>query len=65
MPRSRKKPGPATKPAKLRKSEVIRMRVTAEQKDIMEAAAAADGLEMSQWLRQLALKAAGALPIKK
>jgi uncharacterized protein (DUF1778 family) len=64
MPKSRKKPGPATKPAKLRKSQTIRMRVTDDQKETMEQAAAAEGLELSQWLRQLALKAAGALPKK-
>jgi uncharacterized protein (DUF1778 family) len=38
------------------------MRVTAEQKAAMVRAAEAEGLELSQWLRRLALRAAGALP---
>jgi uncharacterized protein (DUF1778 family) len=41
------------------------MRVTAEQKQALTAAAARDGLELSAWLRQLALRAAGALPSRK
>lgn len=44
------------------KDDVIRVRVTAEQKNAIVAAAERDGLEMSAWLRQLALRAAGALP---
>jgi uncharacterized protein (DUF1778 family) len=40
----------------------VRMRVTAEQKQTLHAAAARDGLELSAWLRQAALRAAGALP---
>jgi uncharacterized protein (DUF1778 family) len=44
------------------KGEVVRMRVTREQKDAITAAAERDGLEVSQWLRQLALRAAGHLP---
>jgi uncharacterized protein (DUF1778 family) len=50
------------RPAKVRKAEVIRMRVTAEQKDALNDAAERAGLELSAWLRQLALRAAGALP---
>jgi len=38
------------------------MRVTAEQKLALTQAAATAGLELSQWLRQLALRAAGVLP---
>jgi hypothetical protein len=38
------------------------MRVTLVQKDAMTAAAERDGLELSAWLRQLALRAAGVLP---
>lgn len=49
----------ATKPLK---GDVIRMRVTSEQKAAIMAAAERDGLELSQWLRQLALRAAGAIP---
>jgi uncharacterized protein (DUF1778 family) len=48
--------------APAKKDDVIRMRVTSEQKAIIVAAAERDGLEVSQWLRQLALRAAGALP---
>jgi uncharacterized protein (DUF1778 family) len=44
------------------KGDVIRMRVTTEHKRAITAAAERDGLEVSQWLRQLALRAAGALP---
>lgn len=45
-----------------RKDDVIRMRVTADQKDAITSAASREGLEVSQWLRQLALRAAGMLP---
>jgi uncharacterized protein (DUF1778 family) len=45
------------------KGDVIRMRVTSDQKAAIMAAAERDGLEVSQWLRQLALRAAGALPV--
>ena len=46
------------------KDDVIRMRVTGGQKRALINAAARDGLELSAWLRQLALRAAGALPRK-
>jgi uncharacterized protein (DUF1778 family) len=49
-------------PEKTTKDDVVRMRVTAEQKAAMTAAAERDGLELSAWLRQLALRAAGVLP---
>ena len=49
-------------PAKGTKDEVVRMRVTAEQKRALTDAAAREALELSAWLRQLALRAAGALP---
>ena len=48
--------------AKVTKDDVVRMRVTAEQKAALMAAAEREGLELSAWLRQLALRAAGALP---
>ena len=38
------------------------MRISAEQKAALQGAADRDGLELSQWLRQLALRAAGSLP---
>jgi len=44
------------------KGDVIRMRVTSAQKSAIVAAAELDGLEVSAWLRQLALRAAGVLP---
>jgi uncharacterized protein (DUF1778 family) len=49
-------------PEKARKDDIVRMRVTAEQKQTLHAAAAREGLELSAWLRQAALRAAGALP---
>jgi uncharacterized protein (DUF1778 family) len=51
-------------PVKTTKDDVVRMRVTAEQKAAMTAAAERDGLELSAWLRQLALRAAGVLPAR-
>ena len=48
--------------AKTRKDEVVRMRVTAEQKEAMTAAASQEGLDVSAWLRQLAMRAAGLIP---
>jgi uncharacterized protein (DUF1778 family) len=56
---------PKKRPAKGVKDDVVRMRVTAEQKQALTDAAARDGLELSAWLRQLALRAAGALPARK
>jgi uncharacterized protein (DUF1778 family) len=53
---------PKRRPAKVRKGDVVRMRVTVEQKRAIEDAAQRAGLEVSQWLRQLALRAAGVLP---
>lgn len=47
---------------RVRKDDVVRMRVTAEQKRALEETAAREGLDVSAWLRQLALRAAGVLP---
>jgi len=44
------------------KDDVIRVRLTSEQKRAIVAAAERDGLELSAWVRQLALRAAGVLP---
>jgi uncharacterized protein (DUF1778 family) len=44
------------------KDDVVRMRVSAEQKAAFVAAAGREGLELSQWLRILALRATGLLP---
>jgi len=49
-------------PVKARKDDVVRMRIPAEHKQALIEAAAKDGLELSAWLRQLALRAAGVLP---
>jgi uncharacterized protein (DUF1778 family) len=60
MARSKKTPSKAIeKPVK---DDVIRVRLTSEQKAAIVAAAERDGLELSAWLRQLALRAAGVLP---
>lgn len=48
-------------PEKPLKDEVVRMRIPAEQKQALIDAAAREGLELSTWLRQLALRAAGIL----
>ena len=50
---------------KSRKDDIVRMRVSDEQKQALTKAAARDGLELSTWLRQLALRAAGVLPEPK
>jgi uncharacterized protein (DUF1778 family) len=57
-----KKKTPALKPLK---DDVVRMRVSGEQKQALTEAAQREGLELSAWLRQLALRAAGALPEAK
>lgn len=48
------------KPRQHRKEQLVQIRVTAEQKRIMTEAADRVGLDLSSWLRQLGLKAAGA-----
>jgi len=50
---------PVTKPLK---DDVVRMRISAQQKQALTAGAEREGLELSVWLRQLALRAAGVLP---
>ncbi|MGI9069852.1 MAG: plasmid mobilization protein [Bryobacteraceae bacterium] len=47
------------------KTETVRMRISATQKQALTAAAERDGLQLSAWLRQLALRAAGMLPDAK
>ncbi len=49
---------------KIPKDDVVRMRISTEHKRALEVAAARDGLELSAWLRQLALRAAGVLSSK-
>lgn len=57
------KKAPARPIAKPLKDDVVRMRIPAEQKAALVEAAAREGLELSAWLRQLALRAAGVLPV--
>lgn len=64
MPTTRRK-ARAKASERVRKDDVVRMRVTADQKSALENAAAREGLELSAWLRQLALRAAGALPDRR
>ena len=52
-------------PARILKTDVIRMRVSADHKKAFTASADREGLELSAWLRQLALRAAGILPEAK
>jgi uncharacterized protein (DUF1778 family) len=59
------KRGSKASTAKATKDDVVRMRVTVEQKTAMIAAAEGEGLELSAWLRQLALRAADALPSRR
>jgi len=47
------------------KDDVVRMRISATQKQALTEAAERAGLELSAWLRQLALRAAGVLPEEK
>jgi len=51
------------KPKAERKEETIRLRVTPEQKRTLMDAARAAGLELSAWLRSLALREAGRAPV--
>ena len=48
----------------IRPPMVVRQELVPVQRALMDAAAR-DGLELSAWLRQLALRAAGALPRKR
>ena len=50
---------------KAAKNDVIRLRVTTDQKRALTAAAIREGLELSDWLRQLCLRAAEAVPDQK
>lgn len=58
----KRKGRPAVKPLK---DAVIRMRVSVTQKRAIKDAAERQGLEVSAWLRQLALRAAGVLEKSK
>jgi hypothetical protein len=51
--------------AKTLKNDLVRMRIPTDQKHKLMEAAARDGLELSQWLRQVALREAGVLPEAK
>jgi uncharacterized protein (DUF1778 family) len=47
------------KPKALRKDDMIRIRVTADQKRVLAEAAERAGLDVSAWLRVLGLREAG------
>ena len=47
------------------KDEVVRMRIPAAQKEAMVKAAEQEGLDLSTWLRRLALREVGLLPKAK
>jgi uncharacterized protein (DUF1778 family) len=64
MAKTRRKPRAAAV-AKPLKDDVVRMRISAQQKQALTEAAEREGLELSVWLRQLALRAAGVLPEAK
>jgi uncharacterized protein (DUF1778 family) len=51
--------------AKSLKDEIVRFRVSSEQKQVFEEAAQRDGLDVSAWIRRVALREAGALPEAK
>jgi hypothetical protein len=55
----------AEKKPRVVKDEVVRMRIPSEQKAAMVSAAEADGLDLSTWLRRLALREVGLLPKQK
>ncbi len=63
MTKNKRRARPST--AKPLKDDVVRMRISAPQKQALTAAAEREGLELSAWLRQLALRAAGVLPEAK
>jgi len=52
-------------PLRTLKEDVVRMRVTGDQKRALTDAAMREGLELPAWLRQLALRATRALPESK
>lgn len=61
MANARKKPAPKIarrKPDALRKDEVVRLRVSAAQKETLTEAAQRDGLALSAWLLSLGMRAA-------
>ena len=62
MARVKRKAKAATGTTKPIKNEVVRMRIAAEQKQALAETAAREGLDLSTWLRRLALREAGLLP---
>jgi uncharacterized protein (DUF1778 family) len=64
MSKTKRRPRSASS-AKSLKDDVVRMRIPAAQKQALTQAAEREGLELSAWLRQLALRAAGLLPEPK
>lgn len=62
MAKTRGKSKAKPRPAKPLKDDMIRFRVTSEEKIGLEGAATRDGMDLSTWIRRLALQAAGMLP---
>jgi len=58
----RKRAKAPDKTGKARKDQDVRFRVTSGEKEALQRAADKAGLALSPWLRQLALRTAGALP---
>jgi len=63
MPKAKRKTRGTT--SKALKDDVVRMRVSAPDKQALTYAAERDGLDLSSWLRRLALRQAGLLPEAK
>lgn len=53
---------PAEKPLK---DQLIQIRISADEKQALADVAARDGLGLSAWLRRLALREAGLLPLTR
>jgi uncharacterized protein (DUF1778 family) len=64
MPKSKRRTRQVTA-TKVLKEDVVRMRVSADQKQVLADAAEREGLDLSSWLRRVALKEAGGLPEAK
>jgi uncharacterized protein (DUF1778 family) len=47
------------------KNELIQIRVSADQKQALKDVAEGEGLDLSSWLRRVAFREAGMLPLAK
>lgn len=57
-PKKKRKRGGQPKPEHLRRDDSIRFRVTSEERSLIEEAAEKERLDLSSWLRALALRRA-------